>query len=141
MHATQQASGVRRAAGRRLFWLGVGVGLASPWLYVLQLRAAWLVVPWYLLALALLAVGLLVASLVRQVTVWRVLALLFFALFAGFQGYALVAFTGLPAYTGPVVVGATLPPFTASLPDGEPFTHHSLRAEQNTILTFFRGRW
>ncbi len=47
----------------------------------------------------------------------------------------------LPAYTGPVTVGQSFPPFATTRSDGTAFTQSDLQGEANNVLVFFRGRW
>jgi hypothetical protein len=122
--------------------LGIGAVLLGPILYGAQLWAKFLKMPWYVPALAAAGVALLLLAVLRRPTVWRVAALVLFGLVAGAEGYFFLALSKLPAYTGPVSAGTSLPKFHATLAaDGSDFGRDSLRGEQDTALVFFRGRW
>ncbi len=126
--------------GRFLLWLGIALaplGIAG---YVAQLCLHWLVVPWYMPALACLGVALVGVSLWERRTVWRVLALVALVGLGGFEVMALSAMR-LPRYTGPVALGKPFPSFEAKLADGTPFTQAGLAGDQHTAMVFFRGRW
>src|SRR5947199_10607214 len=89
--------------GRAALWLGVLCAILGIALYVAQLLAAHRAdTPWYMPALATLGAGLVVVSLRRRATAWRVLALLLVAALAGLEWWFLVSHTRLPAYEGPV---------------------------------------
>jgi hypothetical protein len=122
-------------------WLGTGLVLVSPFLYVLQLRAKILVVPWYAAVLASAGVALLLLAVLRRPTVWRLAALLLCGLLAGFEWHFLLVHSKVPTYTGSVAAGAYVPAFSASRADGSAFDQDSLRGPYNTVLVFFRGRW
>jgi hypothetical protein len=119
-------------------------GLAMPLLgivaYVIQFSLRRLMLPWYMPAAALLGVALVVASLRKHRTVWRVLALVVVVLLAGFELLALNAMR-LPPYTGPIAEGRPFPAFEARRADGTPFTQDDLIGDQHQALVFFRGRW
>jgi hypothetical protein len=121
--------------------LGIGLVLLGPILYVAQLQAKLLKMPWYVLALAAAGVALLLLAVLRRPTVWRIGALVVFGLFAGAQGYFLLVHSKVPAYTGQVAAGTTFPAFSTTLANGTAFDQDSLRGEQHTALVFFRGRW
>jgi hypothetical protein len=130
----------RRYPGRLLLALGLvlpALGMAG---YAAQVAAHHLTVPWYLPLSAALGVALVVLSLWRARTVWRVLALLLVLLLAGAEGAFLVR-VRLPAYTGPVAAGQPFPAFTTTRADGTPFTQRDLEGDQDNVLVFFRGRW
>ncbi len=130
-----------RSRGRLLLWLGVVTAPAGLILYVAQMSAGILTTPWYAPALAVLGAVLVLMSLLRRGTVWRVLGFLFCAALAGFEGWALQSYTSLPAYTGSVAAGRPFPEFSASLADGTPLTRASLEGDKDTVLIFFRGWW
>jgi hypothetical protein len=130
-----------RSAGRLYLWLGIALVAAGPLLYVIQLKAKMLSVPWYVPALATVGVALLLVSLAGRLTVSRITALTLCGLLTGAEWYFLLALSKLPTYTGPVAVGVSFPAFNTALADGSSFNRDSLRGEQNTALVFFRGRW
>ena len=134
-----QSGGLYR--GTIYLWLGVGLVIIGPILYFVQLRLKLLSVPWYLAALATAGVGLMGLALLRQPSIWRIAALVLCGLLVAGEWYFLVALTKLPAYTGPVSVGAPFPAFHTTLADGSSFDQDRLRGPQNTALVFFRGRW
>jgi hypothetical protein len=122
--------------------LGIGVVLLGPILYVAQvLWAKLLWMPWYVPALAAAGVALLLLAVLRRPTAWRIAALVLFGLLAGAEGYFFLGLSKLPAYTGPVSAGTSLPEFHTTRADGSDFGRDSLRGEQHTALVFFRGRW
>jgi peroxiredoxin len=47
----------------------------------------------------------------------------------------------LPAYSGPVRVGETIPAFHTTLADGHAFNDGDLKQGKSNVLLFFRGRW
>ncbi len=134
-------AGTRRYPGKLYLWSGIALVVLGLVLYVLQLRAKILSVPWYMPALATAGVALLLVALIRRPTIWRVAALVLFGLLAGGEWYFLLSLSKLPPYTGPVAIGSPFPTFTTTLADGSVFDQNSLRGEQNTALVFFRGRW
>jgi len=131
----------RRHSGRIYLVLGVLITLAGPLLYVVQLQAKVLSMPWYVLILATVGPGLLMLALVRDRTVWRWAAVVLFSLFAVGEWVMFLVQLRAPAYTGPVQAGQPFPAFSAALADGSPFNQESLKGDQNTVLVFFRGRW
>jgi hypothetical protein len=135
------AAGARRFPGRLYLWLGIGLVVLGPVLYMVQLRAKLLNAPWYAPALATAGGALVLFALLRRVTAWRIAALALCGLLASAEWYFLVSLSKLPAYTGPVTAGASFPTFSTTLADGSTFNQDSLRSEQNTALVFFRGRW
>jgi hypothetical protein len=135
------AAGVRRYPGKLYLWLGIVLALLGPVLYMIQLQAKFLGVPWYAPALATVGVVLVLLALLRRLTVWRVAGLVLCGLLAGAQWYFLLVLSKVPVYTGPVAAGASFPPFHTSLADGSVFDQDSLRGEQHTAMVFFRGRW
>jgi hypothetical protein len=97
--------------------------------------------PWYAPALATAGAGLVLLSLWRRPTAWRVLALILVGLLAGSEWWFLLGHSRLPAYTGPLAKGTPFPEFRAARADGTPFTRADLEGEHDTALVFFRGRW
>jgi len=130
----------RRYSGRLLLFLGLAVAVLGIAAYVVQIWAQRLMAPWYVPAAATLGVVLLVASLLRRLTIWRVLALLLVTLLAAGEWVMLLGMR-LPAYAGPVAEGKPFPEFTTARADGSAFTQQDLAGGQNTVLVFFRGRW
>jgi hypothetical protein len=122
-------------------WLGLLAAIAGLPLYMAQLSAEKLMTPWYAPALASLGAALVLLSLMRRLTVWRVIALLFVGFIAAGQWWFLLSYTRLPSATGRVVADRQLPDFTAHRADGKPFTQEDLKGDKDTILVFFRGRW
>jgi hypothetical protein len=115
--------------------------LLGPVLYVFQLQAKILSVPWYVPTLASAGVALLVIAMLRTPTIWRGAILLLGGFLAGAEWYFLVSVSKVPAYSGPVSTEAPFPAFTTTRADGSVFDRDSLRGEQNSVLVFFRGRW
>ncbi len=135
------ATDLRQSSGRGYLWLGIGLVLLGPVLFIAQLQAKVLNTPWYALALATVGVALLLFAAIRKVTIWRIVALLLFGLLAAGQWYFVVVESKLPAYTGPVAAGVSFPAFHSNLADGSDFSQDSLPGDKNTVLVFFRGRW
>ena len=129
-----------RSRGRLLLLSGLGLATLGVVVYVLQLSLQRLMVPWYMPALALLGVALVLVSLWKRSTVWRVLALLAVVLLAGAEMAVLHALR-LPPYAGPIAVGSSFPAFEARRADGMPFTQDDLTGDRHQVLVFFRGRW
>src|SRR5207253_3736551 len=127
--------------GRRYLVFGLGLVFLGPALYIFQLWARLLRTPWYAPVLATAGVALLLIAVLRRRNIWRIAALALGILLAGFQWHFLLWESKVPAYHGPVAVGAPFPAFTTSLADSSPFNQDNLRGEQNTALVFFRGRW
>ena len=119
---------------------GLGVAFLGVAGYAIQLSLQRLILPWYMPAAAMLGVALVIVSLGRRRTVWRVLALVVVVLLAGFELMALYAMR-LPPYDGPIAVGRPFPAFAAHRADGTPFTQTDLIGDQHNALVFFRGRW
>jgi hypothetical protein len=136
--ATNAAPAASR--GRLLMFSGLGLAVLGVAAYAAQLSLQRLMLPWYMPAAALFGVVLVVASLWKRRTVWRVLALVVVVLLAGFELMALNAMR-LPPYAGPIAVGRPFPAFEAKQADGTPFTQDDLIGDQHHALVFFRGRW
>jgi hypothetical protein len=120
--------------------MGLGIAVLGIVVYVAQVTAHWLFTPWYVPVAATLGVVLVFGALLRKRSIWRVLALLFLMLIAGFEWLFLFG-AGLPTYTGPVAAGRPFPQFTTMRADGTTFTEHDLVADQHHVVVFFRGRW
>jgi hypothetical protein len=127
--------------GKLMLFLGMLVAVTGVGIYVFQLRAKDLSTPWYMPILATVGLALVLAALVRSRTVWRWIATVVFALFAGVQWLMLLVLLATPAYTGPAKAGEAFPTFVATTADGSTFTQENLKGDSNTILLFFRGRW
>jgi hypothetical protein len=96
--------------------------------------------PWYLPILGTAGAGLILVALVRARGLGRILALLVLGLLATGE-WALLSFSKLPIYAGPIAVGQPFPAFTAARADGSPLSQADLPGEQNTVMVFYRGRW
>jgi hypothetical protein len=131
----------RRHPGRLYLVLGVLLPLLGLGAYAVQFRAKVLTTPWYVPILATLGAALVILALVQSRSVWRWAAAAFVTLFAAAVWVFLLVLMSTPAYTGPAKPGQPFPTFGTTLADGSPFTQESLKAEQNTVLVFFRGRW
>jgi hypothetical protein len=129
-----------RSPGRLVMLTGLGLAVLGVAAFAVQLYLGRLMLPWYMPAAALFGVALVAASLRKQRTVCRWLALVAVALLAGFEVLALSA-TRLPRYTGPVAVGRPFPAFAVKRADGTPFTQDDLIGDRHQALVFFRGRW
>ena len=130
-----------RASGRGYFWLGVVACLLGPVLFGVQLGMKHTFVPWYSPALATLGALLLLASLALRPSLFRAVALVLFAAFAGVQWFFVGSSIKLPAYEGPAQAGRPFPAFRTTLADGQPFTEADLRDGSRHAMVFFRGRW
>jgi hypothetical protein len=122
-------------------WIGVLAAVSGVVAYVFQMKAANLTTPWYAPALATFGTLLILVSLLRRFTVWRVVALLLIGAFAGLEWWFLLSVSALPDYTGPVAAGKPFPDFSAKLANGTTFTQDDLKGDQDTVLVFFRGHW
>jgi hypothetical protein len=129
-----------RSDGRLLMPAGLGLAVLGVAGYAIQLALHRLMLPGYVPATALLGVVLVVASVWKRRTAWRVLALLVVALLAGFELVALYALR-LPPYAGPIAVGRPFPAFEAQRADGTPYTQKDLVGDYHHVVVFFRGRW
>ncbi len=130
-----------KAGGRLLLWMGLLAAVLGIVAYQVQMTAAKLTTPWYVPALASVGTALILLSLLRRRTAWRVVALLFVGFIAAGEWWFLLSFARLPADTGRIAVKQQLPEFTAFRTDGTEFTRDSLKGEQDTVLVFFRGHW
>jgi hypothetical protein len=122
-------------------WTGVLAAIAGIVVYMAQMNAGQLWTPWYAPALATLGVVLIIASLVRRFSVWRLAALLLVGTITVFEWWFILVMSASPAYAGPVKEGKPFPEFTATRADDQPFTQDSLKGDQDTALVFFRGHW
>jgi hypothetical protein len=129
-----------RARGRILLILGMSLPVLGVIAYAVQISLKRLTAPWYVPVLATLGVVLVVFSLTKRRTFWRVLTLIAVGLVAAGEWGMLYAFR-LPPYTGPIAVGRPFPPFETSRADGTTFSQSDLIGVQNNVLVFFRGRW
>jgi hypothetical protein len=130
----------RPSSGRLLLFLGLGLAVLGVAAFAVQIWAQRLIPPWYVPISATLGAVLLVVSLWRRRTVWRVLALVLVTLLAAGEWVMLMGMR-LPAYTGPVAEGKPFPAFKTARADGSPFTQDDLAGDKKTVLVFFRGRW
>jgi hypothetical protein len=120
------------------------LGLACPLLglliYAIQLGAQRLVTPWYMPVLTFMGLVLVTLAIRRRRVVWRRVAFFLVAFLLGSQ-LTFLFLLRLPAYQGPLEVGKPFPQFQTLRADGTSFTQADLPGPQNTVLTFFRGRW
>jgi hypothetical protein len=121
--------------------MGILAAFAGLPLYMIQVEAANLTLPWYAPVLASFGTALVLLSLLQRRTVWRVVGLLFVLFLAAGECWALLSYSRLSPDTGRIAVRQQLPEFTAFRDDGTQFTRDDLKGEQDTILVFFRGRW
>jgi hypothetical protein len=143
MHSTIPPTASAKGAGRLLLWLGIGAFLLGRIVkLVLVFGAGFLHTPWYSASLATVGAGLIALSLVRRLTVWRIVALLLIGLLAVGEWWFLLGYSRIPPYAGPVSAEQPFPAFSpASHADGAPFTRDHLIGEKDTVLVFFRGHW
>jgi hypothetical protein len=130
-----------KSGGRLLLWLGPLAVVAGIAVYAYQVNSGQLPSPWPIPIFASLGAVLILLSLFRRRTVWRVLALLLVGGIAAGEWFLLLGPMRLPAETGKVATGQTLPEFKAYRTDGQEFTQDSLKGEQNTVIVFYRGHW
>lgn len=138
MNAAVSASPSR---GHVSYWVGVGLALLGIVLMFLQFGMRILVVPWYMPALASLGAVLLLVSVLRRMTIVRVITLVLLTALAGLEWFFIGSMMKLPDYQGPARAGAAMPAFTATLADGRKFTDADLRDGTRRVMVFFRGRW
>jgi hypothetical protein len=137
----EQFAAVDRSRHWPLFLAGVLLSLIGPAIYVVQFRAKNLAAPWYVPILASAGAAFMIASVWRRRGVARMILLVLFTFFCGFEWFALLVATKSPAYTGPAQPGREVPRFTATRADGTPFTEKDLEKGTTTVLVFYRGRW
>jgi hypothetical protein len=130
-----------KAGGRLLLWVGILAAVAGFVAYQFQMSAGRLTTPWYAAALATLGTVLILVSLLRRFTMWRVLALLLIGALTAGEWWFLLSYSKLPEYAGPAKAGQPFPVFTAARADGTPFTQDDLKGDRDTVIVFFRGRW
>jgi hypothetical protein len=134
-------AGKTQSSGRLALGIGIALLFLGPVLFMIQISAKLLRVPWYAPVIATLGVVLLLLAMRRKSNVWRILALTLGILFTAGQWHFLLSLSKLPEYAGPVSTGAAFPTFSTTLADGTTFNQDGLRGEQNTLMVFFRGRW
>lgn len=126
--------------GRWLFRLGWGLFFLGFVIYAVQFFALkQFVVPWYAPILGTVAVIAMLAAVIQQWTVLRIIGLLLCALLTAGQWQFLGWEMRAPEYAGPPA-GQKIPTFTAQRGDGSAFTDKDLLG-QPTVLLFFRGHW
>ena len=126
--------------GRALVVLGLALPLLAVGAYAAQLWTYRMTAPWYLPVAATLGLLLIAASLWQARTACRWLALVP-VLLACAAAWLFLLGTRLPAYNGPVAVGAQFPAFATVRADGSPFTDRDLAGDADNVVVFFRGRW
>ncbi len=141
MNTTSPPVAPPKSGGRLLLWTGILAAILGPVVYALELHAARLTTPWYAPALTTLGAILIIVSLRRRFSVWRVAALLLIGAVTAGEWWFLLSHARLPAYTGPVAEGHPFPEFSAARADGTPFTRDNLVGDEDTVLVFFRGHW
>ncbi len=142
MSITSPPAAPPKVGGRPQLWLGLLATFAGMPLYFAQvLWAHSLAWPWYVPALAALGTALVLLSLLRRRTVWRVLALLVVGFLAGAESWFLFSAARLPSDTGRLVAKQEMPQFAAYRADGSSFTQDDLKGDKDTIIVFFRGRF
>ncbi len=143
MASSEEQDGVTPGAtGRGYFFIGVLLFIAGLVIYgVVAFGLKRLTAPWYLPTLAAAGVVLMLFATLLRRSVLRIVGLVFFALLLAGEVWYLTAYSVLPQYTGPVVIGQYVPDFEISLADGRPFGSSDLRGGAATALIFFRGRW
>lgn len=124
-----------------LFLIGVACFVLGPVIYIAQMRAGSLVVPWHLPVLATFGALCMAGSAWRHPGAWRIAGLSVFTLLCGLEWFVFGVATKTPAYTGPAQVGTRLPAFAATYADGRAFTDKTLADGNRSVVLFFRGRW
>ena len=130
-----------KSRGRLPLLTGILATIAGLALYALQMQAGKLTTPWYVPVLASLGTGLILLSLLRRFTAWRILALLLIGAAAAGEWWFILSIARQPTDTHRIIEGKQLPDFSGLRADGTPFTRDSLKGDQNTVLVFFRGHW
>jgi hypothetical protein len=141
MSTTSLPAAPPKAGGRPLLWLGLLAVVAWVPLGFLQMLAGILLPSWLGPALASVGTALVVLSLWRRLTAWRILALLVAGVITAGQWWLVLSYARLPSDTGRVVAQHEMPEFTAYRADRTPFTQNDLKGDKETVLVSFRGRW
>ena len=114
-------------------------------LYVAQLLAKHLFVPWYLPVLGTLGAGSLLFAAIRTRGLWQLIPGVLFVLLgllAAGEWFWLLSFSRVPTYAGPMEVGKPFPTFSTTLADGSKFDEIGLKEYQTDCSwSSFRGRW
>src|SRR4029079_7110357 len=125
--------------GWPLFLAGFLLFLVGPAIYAYQFSNAHLTTPWYLPLLSTLGVVLMLASLVRRMSILRSIGFVLFLAFCGLQWFMFLHVAVNPPYEGPAKPGAKVPEFAAKRADGASFSNADLSTGKATALVFFRG--
>lgn len=115
----------------------LGVGLYAVQLLLLKALAT----PWHTAVIGTLGIFLMLMAVLKKPSGLKLGGFLLLAFVVGGEWYFLLHMSRVPAYSGPAIAGAKLPPFAAAAADGSPFTPASLEKGQATALIFYRGRW
>ena len=109
----------RRFSPRLLFYVGTILSLLLIPLFFAQVFwAGTMITPWYVPIGGTVAALMVLYSLVRQFTWWRLPVALVCVAIVCLEWQFLFAGSVLPAYKGPVGAGSPLPAFHANLADG-----------------------
>src|SRR5262245_60427723 len=127
-----------RKRGRGLFWLGITLPFIALAVYIVQFQFKMFFVPWYVPIASLIGLGLLAVSIWQRPSIVRIAGLVLIALFCVGQGLFFTV-SKLPAYSGPVHVGETIPSFQTIMADGGSFSDRDLKQGKASVLLFFRG--
>lgn len=122
-------------------WAGALAAVLGVVIYAVQLNGEKLPSPWYAPALATCGTLLVIVSLARRFTAWRVLALLLVGALTASEWWFLLSAAKSPPVPEQLAAGKRLPEFTAARSDGTAFTQDDLKGDQTTALVFFRGHW
>jgi hypothetical protein len=131
---------ITRPRGRWLFWLGLTLPFIALGAYIVQFQQHVFVMPWYVPAAAVIGLIALAIAVWQRPSVVRIGGLALIALFCAGQAFFLTK-SKLPAYSGPVHVGESIPAFHTTLADGRAFSDRDLKQGKSNVLLFFRGRW
>src|SRR5947209_17078986 len=111
-----------KPSGRATLWLAVVAAFLGPALYMAQLNAGRLTVPWYLPGLGTVGFLLALSAFGRVRGFGRALLVGLLGLMACGEWFMIVKLSKLPPYSGPVAVGQPFPAFATTWADSSPFT-------------------
>src|SRR6516162_3441210 len=116
-----------RPRGRWLFWLGLTLPFIALGVYIVQFQQHIFAMPWYVPAAAVIGLVALAITVWQRPSVVRIAGLLLIALFCAGQAFFLFSISKLPAYSGPIHAGESIPAFHTTLADGRAFSDGDLK--------------
>ncbi len=135
------AGGASKPSPGVLFWSGAILSLSWIVIFAVQVFGAKaLITPWYLPIGGTVSALMVIVGMGRP-RWWRLGIALACVALAGLEWVFLMALTVLPDYTGPIMIGSTIPPFRAALADGTEIDASYFQKDRATALVFFQGRW